>query len=180
MKNYTLILIGCLTMLFSCKNDSSTDKVAAPAPVEQERPNPNTADRQGEMDANGNEYQSITADIMQNLYNNCQFIDYIFNDLPFSMNQSESNGIKGTISHVTTIAQPTIPADCKPIARQLFQIDGEIVLEADVYFSENCQFFVFFEGRKPIYANKMSASGIEFYTNIIKQAMQARQSATNG
>ena len=169
-------------MLFSCKSDSTNNKVEAPAPAIQEttKPNPNTADRKGAMDANGNEYQSITADIMQNLYNNCQLIDYIFNDLPFSMNQSESNGIKSTISHVTTIAQPTIPAGCKPIARQLFQINGEIVLEADVYFSDNCKFFVFFEGRTPKFANKMSESGIEFYGNIIKQAMQARTSATNG
>ena len=179
MKNCTLLLFGCLIILFSCKGDVKNQAVE-PAPVEREYPNPNTPDRAGQMDANGNEYQSITTDIMQNLYNNCQLIDYIFYDLPFSMNQSESNGIKSTISHVTTLAQPTIPADCKPIARQLFQIDGEFVLEAEVYFSDNCQFFVFLEDNKPKYANKMSETGIQFYTNIIKQAMQARKGATNG
>ncbi len=122
----------------------------------------------------GNPFQSIPGDKMRNLWENCELIDYIFYELPFSMNQSEKSGIQSTIAQVSTMAQQSYPANCKPIARQMFQVGGEIVLEAEVFFSPECQFFVFLEDNKPKYANQMTPQGAEFFGNIINQAMKTR------
>lgn len=172
MKNlFSLILVALL--LNSCSNSNSANNADANSKVVEPVANQNVS-------KTGPAFESISADIMKNLFDKCQLIDYIFHDLPFSMNQSEQSGIRSTISHVSTSPLEYIPTGCKPIARQFFQIDGEIVVEADVYFSDNCKFFVFFEDGKAKYANKMSPSGIEFYTSIIKKALDARKNAVSG
>lgn len=175
---HSILGIVLILSLFSCKPETNNvktnaDTPAAPA-IAQSAPQPSSGT------STQAPYQSVTSDIMKDLYENCQLIDYIFHKLPFSMNQSEKSGIQSTITHVSPVAQEYITPGCEPIARQFFQVKGDITLEADIYFSDNCKFFVFFKDGKAFAANKMSPSGIEFYGNIIKQALNARKSAVSG
>ena len=111
------------------------------------------------------------------LWHNCQMIDYLFHDLPFSMSQDESASIQTNLTYIGPEPVTEIPANCKIMARQFYQVGGDITIEADIYFSEGCHFYIFYEKSKPIYANQMNETGIKFFNTMINQAMQARKNA---
>ncbi len=148
-------------LFFSCKN-SNPPTPASPAKAVELGP----------------EVPGIPTDVMVQLLNQCTYIDYIFKDLPFSVSQNEDPSIDQNIRFIDS-SKPVghLPQNCTPIARKFFQINGEIVYDVDVYFSNNCTFYVFVDKQnKPIYANYMTPAGIEFYNNIIKQAATAAKS----
>ena len=62
-----------------------------------------------------------------------------------------------------------IRSDCKPIGRIMFKDDDGIRLEADLFFSKNCSYFVFMENNKPKYANFMSDEGVKFFNNVFSK-----------
>jgi len=117
---------------------------------------------------------------MVKMWEEGQMIDYLFHELPFSMNQNEIASIRTNMTYISERALDKIPNNCKPIARQFYQVNGEIIFEGDVYFSEGCKFYVFHVDGKPKYGNYMSDSGIQFFTNMITQALQARQKMGQG
>lgn len=139
------------------KADASTQTQAAPAGMKNTVP-----------------LKSIPKETVLKLWNECTYIDYIFHDLPFSMSQDEKESIQANLNYISTDVQPYIPNDCKSIARQMFHIGGDIVLEADVYLSNTCQFYVFVENEKPVYANKMSPSALQFFSTMFSKADQKK------
>lgn len=96
------------------------------------------------------------------------YIDYIWHDLPFSLSQEDKAGINTNISFISDESVSVLNPDCKPIGRKIYNIKGETFATADVYFSPGCYYYVFLDGEKPIYANKITAQGIQFYTQIIQ------------
>lgn len=104
------------------------------------------------------------------LYNQCDFIDYIFIDLPFSLSQNEKSSIQQNVMFIENNPVKERKAACKPMARKFFKVKGNIVWEADVYAMEPCFYFVFYKDNKPVYANTMSVNGKKFYNNLIQQA----------
>lgn len=102
------------------------------------------------------------------LFENVESIDYIFQDLPFSLSQSEKPSIQ---TKIAGISQNGVKANgCSPIARMFFQIKGEILFEADVYFTPpDCHYYVFLENGKALYANQMGEQNINFYLQFLKQ-----------
>lgn len=109
------------------------------------------------------------------LIEQCDFIDYIFIDLPFSLSQNEKESIQQNILFIDRAGVESIPSGCKPMARKFFKIKGNIVLEADVFIDQNCKHFIFYKDNKAVYANKMAQSGINFYNNLIEQAAKLGQ-----
>ena len=102
------------------------------------------------------------------LFENVELIDYIFNDLPYSMSQNDRPSIQTKIAGISQ--EGVTSYDCSPMARVFFQIKGEIMLEADVYFSPpECHFYMFFEDGQAVYANQMSESNIAFYTQFLNR-----------
>ena len=116
------------------------------------------------------ELPGVPTEQLAHLWNNCEFVDYIFHNLPFSLSQSETPAIQANLNFISTKAAGKIDLkSCKPMGREFFQVNGEIVMEADVYYSPNCYFYVFVKDEKPIYANKISQSGMAFYHQITTQ-----------
>lgn len=120
-------------------------------------------------------FEAIPKEKIDFLYHNCDYTDYIFHELPFSMSQNEKPAILQNFSFIGAEAMPTIPPDCKPVARQMFHVKGEIVAEMDVYYTEFCKFYTWIEKEKPIYAVKMTEGGDLFYKQMIGRAVQAGQ-----
>ena len=114
------------------------------------------------------------------IWNHLVFIDYIFYDLPFSISQDNQPSIHANLKLISSGALDNLPLNCKPIGREFFQINGEIVHEADLYFSDGCYGYVFLKDGKPIYANKLTEAGMTFYTRIVNQSNQIKNQATNG
>ena len=158
-----------LFSLVSCNNDKPAPK-AKPQPIQKAAPA--VASKPG--------YPRIPNELLLKMWNEGQMIDYLFHDLPFSMNQNEIASIRTNMTYISEKPLDKIPTKCKPIARQFYQVGGEIVFEGDIYFSEGCQFYVFLVDGKPMYGNYMSEAGIQFFNNMIAQAMQARQNMGQG
>ena len=120
-------------------------------------------------------FRSIPQEIIMDIWNNADLLDYIFLDFPFSMSQDQQASIRTNVSYIGREAQSVIPEGCKPMARQFFGKQGNIFLEADIYFNDNCRFYVFFIDGKATYANKMSQEGVQFFNTMISQALKASQ-----
>ncbi len=114
------------------------------------------------------------------VWNEGEMIDYLFHDLPFSMSQDEQISIQTNLTYLDQGLVYSIPKGCKPMARQFYQVGGEIILEGDIYHGNGCHFYVFHQNGKPVYANQMNDKGKTFFNNIVKQAMQARQNGGAG
>jgi len=121
------------------------------------------------------ELPGISAKEFDQLMVECDFIDYIFSYLPFSLSQDEDVSIKQNISFISEKPLKIIPKDCKPMARKFFQVKGLTKWEADVYFSDNCAFYVFIKDNKPIFANYMNEAGKVFYTDLINRSKTMQQ-----
>jgi len=157
-----LFFLSTLFSLTSCNsNSNSKAKTAQSAPAATAPVTPT--------------FRAVPNDMMMSLWNECDLIDYIFHNLPFSMNQSEQASIRTNITYISSTAQGTIPANCKPMGRQFYSIAGNIVMEADIYYSDECMFYVFFIDGKATYANQMSDSGKKFFQTMIAKGMDARK-----
>jgi len=124
-------------------------------------------------------YPSIPRALVERLYKDCSYMDYIFFELDFSMSQDNPNSLKGSIAFISTDVPNSIPVGCKSIGRKFFHVEGNIIIEAEIYLSDNCSFYVFYQDEKPIYANKMTQEGVNFYNNIKRQGNQERQKIIN-
>jgi len=122
---------------------------------------------------NSTPLESIPQATVMKMWDECTYIDYIFHNLPFSMSQDQQESIRTNLSYISTEPQAFIPAQCKPMGRQFFHVNGEIVMEADVYLSVPCKFYVFVENEKPVFANKMTPAGEQFFSNMFSQARPA-------
>lgn len=162
MYKYFKIFTLCLTISFlqSCQGSQKEQvKPIAQAPVPQAAPT----------------LEPLPQEIKERLFAECDAIDYTFYNFNFSMSQSDPSAVRGNLSLLSDEVQPNIPAECKPIGRKYYHIDGEIVAEAELYFSENCLFYIYKNDNTTLYGNKLSPQGVNFYNNIIQQAGRARQ-----
>jgi len=150
-----IMIIFCLT---ACKSDEK--KVKNPAEI---------VTQEGVVVPRADE------NLVRNLFNNVDQIDYIYNSFDFSMSISEPNAIKSNIATLSGQEIGILPANCKPVGRQMFMAKGEMLAEADLYFTPGCQFLVFVEKEKPISGSMFNEQGILFYTNVFRQAQGATQ-----
>ena len=163
MKALFLSLTLC-TLLWACG-----DK---PAKTTGNSPTQNTTDQQqSQRPQNDIPFKMLPNEIVMDMYENAELLDYIFHSLPFSMSQDEKESIQTNITYIGGLPQQFIPAGCEPIARQFYQIKGEIKYEADVYYSEGCKFYLFYVNGEPSFANQMSTTGQKFFDQMISQAM---------
>ena len=152
------IFLGMFCWITAC-NNSSTSK---PKPIEQTAPAPPPTPVGKQL------YPSVDGKVIEYLWNNCTGVDYIYYNFNFSMNRDAQNDIRNSLIHIGK--QPALIQDnCKPLGRIMFKDDDGIKLEADLYFSKNCTYFIFMENNKPVQANFMSDEGIKFFTNVFSK-----------
>ena len=116
-------------------------------------------------------YPAYPADKLQFLFNNADYIDYVFYELPISMSLNEKPSVQYAITHIS--GEPTpIVSDCKSIGRVFYQQAGEEITSAEIYFNENksCSYFMFYdENGKKAYVNAMAQEGINYLRKNIMQ-----------
>jgi len=145
-----LCLVGLLAM--HCSDSATTDNTTSP-PVQVQ----------------ADTFPSVPIAKLQDLWNNCDYIDYLFYELPISMSLDQDNSIKYALSHISSSGAPRKP-ECKSIGRVFYQVKGENQEEAELYFSEGCTFFVFLEDGKPKYGNYMTPTGAQYLNNTFQSA----------
>jgi hypothetical protein len=155
MKNLLFLLI--LISLAACNkagNDSQSATETQPTP----QPLP--------AKAAGIDYPGLPVERAVAMFNECNYVDGIFYDLPISMSQNEKASIQQTISYISD-SPATIYPNCAPIGRFFFQKDGDDMAVAEFYFSGQCYAFIFLEDGKPKYGNKLTDAGKAYFERIL-------------
>ena len=116
-------------------------------------------------------YPSIPDSTMQMLWEQCDYVDYVFYDLDFSMSQEQRTEIRKALQHISR-TPPEIDPSCRPSGRIFYQAKGENVAEADIYFNEKCRFYLFYKDGKKAYANALTPRGIAFYEYVLNTVNQ--------
>jgi hypothetical protein len=114
-------------------------------------------------------------DVKMMMLKKCLNIDYIMHDLPISVSQTEEQAVMANILFADDAAPEYIPKECKPIGRKFYGMKDGSSIEADIYFTQGCTFYVFLRDNEKIYANKLNDRGIAFYNQIIQAAIQGMQ-----
>ena len=130
---FTLFFLAIASLLIFSQCQPTTDKDAT-----GETETTTTADPAAAVPAPSvNNYPSITQEKMMNLYENCDYVDFVFYSTNFSMSQGDQPAIRATLSGVST-NPAALSINCQLIGRVFFMIDGVIVEESDLLFSEGC------------------------------------------
>lgn len=161
---YTFLLLVFISLLITACNQEVADK------KDHVENNPSTTTKT--VPSTNQEailYPSLTQAKMTELWDNCTFVDYTFYNLPLSLSLDNPGAIKNSLQHISTQTVPASKKVCKPAGRIFYQKNGEDLLEADIYLSKDCQFYVFYENKKPSYANMMSEQGINFFKTTLNR-----------
>lgn len=111
---------------------------------------------------------SISFEDMKVIYETCDFVDFIFYDVDFSMSIKDKKNIQRTLSFATPTVAKLNPA-CKAMGRVFFQRNGEVLTEADMYLGKGCNYFVFHKDGKPAYANTLSPQGQAYFAEVFSK-----------
>lgn len=164
MNRYSFLLAALLLIAGCGQNTSSQDSTEGQAQAPAAEQAPAVA-----------QLPSVPLDTMTMLYEKCDYIDFIFYTLNFSVNQAEKASIQGTLRHIAQ-ETPVISPNCRPQGRIFFQVDGRNALQGDFSFGEGCFYYIFYDDKgKAIYANKMTAEGVQFFQNLLARVMQGQQ-----
>jgi hypothetical protein len=110
-------------------------------------------------------YPSIPDSTMQMLWDHSDYVDYIFYQLDFSISQDNQNDIRQSLLHISR-STPRIDPSCRPVGRLFYQVEGENVVDAEIFFGPGCHYYIFFENGEKRYANAMTPAGIQFYERV--------------
>ncbi len=153
IKSYLILLnlIFCLFLLGCGNNTSSTSQETKPTSAQTSV-----------------QYPPLPVNRIREL-GNSTVVDFIFYQLPISMNLNEPGSIQRALSHLS-LNSPT-QLNCKSaIGRIFYQKEGETLIEADIFFEKGCAYLIFLEDGKAAFANSLSPVGIQFLQGSIQQA----------
>lgn len=105
---------------------------------------------------------------MKKLYENCDYIDFIFYHMDFSMSVNAITNVRRVVTFVDK-AQPAANLTCPAIGRIIYLDDGELLIEADMHFGKDCQHLVFYKDNKQVYANRITPQGIAYFQQMFNQ-----------
>jgi hypothetical protein len=111
----------------------------------------------------------LSPEMLQTLWDSCTLVDYTYFTMPITMSLDRQASVRSSLRHIGmgVVAQK---ADCKLFAKLFYQIKGQIVMTADMFFSENsCSYVVYSIGGKPTFANPISTEGVQFLNQIIER-----------
>ena len=165
---YTAVFtISILILLVSCQDNSKQTAASS------QQETTSTTEEHTTTQANQGEklYQSVPLDTLMMLFQQCDYIDYVFYYTNFSVSQSNQPDIQQSLRYISE-NPPFIKDECKPQGHIFFQVNGDNRLEADLYFQAGCTYYVFYKDGKPAYANELMPSGIQFYNNIFQSVKQ--------
>ena len=166
-----ILLMTCLC--WSCKDSSTSDNSTSDkaAPPTKEAAPPEKKDEQIREPL----YPAKPIEQLQIIYQNCDFVDFTFYELPMSMSFDNPGAIQ-QIMRFLSLTPPTQNQNCKPTGRAFFQKAGEDMAVAEFYLQDGCNYFVFMENGKPAFANLLTPEGITWYRNTLARTLPGTQS----
>jgi len=117
-------------------------------------------------------------EFFQNLADNCDFIDYIFDDYSFSVSVKQKSNVRGNISYMSDKAVENFGC-AGAIGSAYYQAKGNHIAELRIHydFEKDCGYFLMRDKNKqPKYAFQMSPNGKIFFRQIYQTATQGTPS----
>ncbi|MFQ5447640.1 MAG: hypothetical protein ACE5FF_11975 [Saprospiraceae bacterium] len=167
--NRIIALLLLASLFTSCQQNKPAEKEAATSPAETP-----VASK-----ASAATLPSVPLELVQKLWNECTQVDYIFYNYPFTVSLSDQPAIQYSVRHIAETPAPEKP-ECQATGRVTYQINGDIVLEGNFYFSQSCTYFVFYKKQEKVYANFMTPQAVEFFNNQISQGMELQRKLEQG
>jgi len=163
MNRLSIILLFITFLFVACDNTSTQAK-------EQE----NAATAPGPVVRADAYLPSITMPELQQLWKNCNQMDYIFYELPISSSVNDNASAQSHLRHISDTPAGMKEKDLcgKAIGRIFYKSDGEDLTSAEVYFAGGCAFYVFYKDGKKTYSNLMTPEGVNHFNQIIATATQ--------
>lgn len=162
-----IFLIFSILIFTACQNSSQNGNTTS-----TNQPQAQPASPQEQLPA-------LPMEIKQKLFNECAAVDYIFYDEPFTMSLVEKPAIQFVVNHIGDAAVQLNPA-CKPNGHISYQVNGDIFIESDFYYTNGCIYFVFLQKQQKVYASNMTQEGLNYINNQIQEAAKMRQQMQSG
>lgn len=117
----------------------------------------------------------LPAEWFQRLWDSCTLVDYTYFTMPITMSLDRQASVRSSLRHIG-VGAVVRKAECKLFAKIFYQIKGQIVLDANLFYSDNgCSYVVYSVGGKPTFANPISTEGVQFLTQIIERQKAKKQ-----
>ncbi|MEM1214784.1 MAG: hypothetical protein AAGJ82_03820 [Bacteroidota bacterium] len=162
LRSVSVLLLVLAGLLFQCQSDNNSASATTTEAAETTESTPVAPVTPAVVET---PYPSITQEKMRYLYDNCDYVDFIFYGTNFSMSQKEQNAIRSTLAGVAT-NPATALSTCQAIGRVFFQVDGKNEAEADLFFGNECLYYLWLEDGTYKYGNGLTQEGFEFYQKI--------------
>lgn len=108
-------------------------------------------------------------DLIQRLLTECDYIDYVFYDLGFSVNINDKKNVGTALQQIGTSGPQYLNCP-KSMGRVSFLAQGEVITEAEIHYTEGyCTYFVFYDNKQPTYATLITETGLTFLGNLAKR-----------
>ncbi len=177
MRNVFFVTMLCLAVLVACKNETATQ--TTPTTVQPENAPASTGITAGPAAT----LPIIPLEEYKALAENTNSIDIV----PFESNLSMSIPDKASCyqfvaNHILDTQVAEMPCT-KPNGRIFFNKDGDSILEANIYYTEQCKYLVFYKAgnNTPLYATQITEQGKKYFESIYgANAMQELQKLQSG
>lgn len=172
---FTLIIVS---LFISCKSESSTQNQSVsetPAASTQ----PQTSAPAGPLST----LPIIPREEYEALAKNTNSIDLIPYETNISMNITDpASCYQFVAEHILDTQVNEMPCT-KPNGRIFFNKDGDAIIEANIYYTDQCKYLVFYKAgtNTPVYATQISDQGKKYFETIYgAQAMEELQKLQRG
>ncbi|MEO7174555.1 MAG: hypothetical protein ABIV51_01950 [Saprospiraceae bacterium] len=119
--------------------------------------------------------QAIPIERLQYLLDSCTAIEYIFYDPSRNISIEKRIVVDQHINFISKNAQ-ALDAACIPIAHVMFRVKKLIPIEAELYYSKDCQYWLITDRKRKQYIQKINPAGIEFIQQIQAQKIKLSKS----
>ena len=108
-----------------------------------------------------------------NMYQNVDHIDYYFRNTNFSISQDKKSATQSFISMLSPGLASKVSSSCKSPLRMTFLSNGNIMVETEMYMTNDCLYVEYLIDGKKTYQSSYTEPGYNFLVNLIKQAAGA-------
>lgn len=153
-----IIIIFILAIsFFSCnKKEPKSPKISATIAAPSLQPVP---------------YPPVPKDLINNIIAKGDHIDIVFYKFPISMSREGQSDVMEELARLTD-QSPQARTNCVADGRIFYQGAGKTLAEADLYINDGCYYVVFYQDKKPTYANGLTPEAIQFFNQLTKPYRQ--------
>lgn len=114
---------------------------------------------------------NLPSDLYNRLVNETEQIDFIFHELPISLNFYEKKSILQMLNFLDR-ATEIQHKNCKPQALVIFTSSTDAIAKAELFFEDNCTYFGFYneDFKQYQYIVPINGKGLDYFSKVMSTA----------